>query len=127
MNWEETLSLGETQRLAMARLFYHAPTYAILDECTSAVSTAMEERLYDLCRQRNITCITIRWVSLVVIGCQAPARYFSVISSFYSYVSHRPALVAFHDAKLELDGAGSYTLTSVVASRCVYSFFLSWS
>lgn len=34
------------QRLAMARLFYHKPTFAILDECTSGVSTAMEERLY---------------------------------------------------------------------------------
>ena len=30
VNWEQSLSLGETQRLAMARLFYHQPLYAIM-------------------------------------------------------------------------------------------------
>lgn len=81
VNWEDKLSLGETQRLAMARLLYHRPVFAILDECTSAVSHAMERRLYRLCEEHKITCITI---------------------------SHRPALIALHDMRLELCGNGRY-------------------
>ena len=55
IKWEERLSLGEQQRLAMVRLFFHHPNYAILDECTSAVSTEIEELLYTECNRRKIT------------------------------------------------------------------------
>jgi ATP-binding cassette subfamily D (ALD) protein 3 len=58
-NWDDILSLGEQQRLSMARLFYHKPKFAILDDCTSAVSAKGERELYTLARDLNITLITI--------------------------------------------------------------------
>eukprot|EP00258_Populus_trichocarpa_P045087 XP_024461106.1 ABC transporter D family member 1 isoform X2 [Populus trichocarpa] len=81
VNWGEELSLGEQQRLGMARLFYHKPKFAILDECTSAVTTDMEERFCAKVQATGTSCITI---------------------------SHRPALVAFHDVVLSLDGEGGW-------------------
>eukprot|EP00746_Dinoflagellata_sp_MGD_P150916 gnl/MRDRNA2_/MRDRNA2_82672_c0_seq3.p1 gnl/MRDRNA2_/MRDRNA2_82672_c0~~gnl/MRDRNA2_/MRDRNA2_82672_c0_seq3.p1 ORF type:complete len:1287 (+),score=215.03 gnl/MRDRNA2_/MRDRNA2_82672_c0_seq3:83-3943(+) len=87
VNWEEILSLGEKQRLAMARLLYHKPKFAILDECTSAVTTDMEQRLFCMCRELNITCITI---------------------------SHRPALRRFHQRMLSIgDGKKGFKIENV--------------
>ncbi len=59
VRWEDVLSLGEQQRIGMARLFYHCPRYGVLDECTSAVSLDVEERLYREARRLGITCITL--------------------------------------------------------------------
>jgi ABC-type uncharacterized transport system fused permease/ATPase subunit len=87
VNWEDELSLGEKQRLAIARLIYHRPRFAILDECTSAVSREMERRLYAICEEHSITYVTI---------------------------SHRPALLAYHDQRLAIgDGKCGFTLTAI--------------
>ena len=59
MPWQNVLSLGEQQRIGMARLFYLAPAFAVLDECTSAVSLDVEERLYRAAHEKNVTCITL--------------------------------------------------------------------
>lgn len=104
INWGDELSLGEQQRLGMARLFYHKPKFAILDECTSAVTTDMEERFCAKVRAMGTSCITI---------------------------SHRPALVAFHDVVLSLDGEGGWSVhykrfVNQVGLPVIFSFTYSF-
>jgi ATP-binding cassette subfamily D (ALD) protein 3 len=43
----------------MARLFYHKPVFAVLDECTSAVSVDVEAILYETAKRRGITLFTV--------------------------------------------------------------------
>ncbi|CAG9817500.1 unnamed protein product [Phaedon cochleariae] len=85
-DWLDVLSGGEKQRVAMARLFYHQPQFAILDECTSAVSVDVEGSMYEYCREAGITLLT---------------------------VSHRKSLWQHHEYVLHLDGRGGYSFKAI--------------
>ncbi|KAI9804669.1 MAG: hypothetical protein M1833_006744 [Piccolia ochrophora] len=88
--WRDVLSGGLQQRVAMARLFYHAPKYAILDECTSSVTLEIERQMYETAKGLGITLMT---------------------------VSHRRSLWKYHHTILQFDGQGNYIFTKLDAER----------
>ncbi|KAF2749180.1 hypothetical protein M011DRAFT_466293 [Sporormia fimetaria CBS 119925] len=88
--WTDVLSGGLQQRVAMARLFYHAPKYAILDECTSSVTLEIERVMYDEAKRLGITLMT---------------------------VSHRRSLWKYHNKILQFDGQGNFIFTNLDAER----------
>ena len=51
-NWSQSLSLGEQQKLAFARILLHEPDILLLDEATSSLDEGSEAHLYEMLTSR---------------------------------------------------------------------------
>ncbi len=80
-HWNRMLSLGEQQRLGLARALLHAPQYLFLDEATASLDEASEAALYRLIEEK------LPATTIVSIG-------------------HRSTLEAFHQRNVELTRDG---------------------
>jgi putative ATP-binding cassette transporter len=80
-HWNRMLSLGEQQRLGLARALLHAPQYLFLDEATASLDEAAETALYRLLEEK------LPATTIVSIG-------------------HRSTLEAFHQRNVVLAREG---------------------
>jgi putative ATP-binding cassette transporter len=76
--WDQTLSGGEKQRLAFARILLHRPDIIVLDEATSALDPESQDKLMEL--------LTTELAATTLVS-----------------VGHRPELEAFHSRKIVLE------------------------
>ena len=80
-HWNRMLSVGEQQRLGIARAILHAPDFLFLDEATASLDEAAEAAVYRLLEQR------LAHTTMVSIG-------------------HRSTLAAFHHRRLTFNREG---------------------
>ncbi|HEX2134809.1 MAG TPA: ATP-binding cassette domain-containing protein, partial [Microvirga sp.] len=88
--WAQTLSLGEQQRVAVARALLARPDWLFLDEATAALDEATEEAIYRVIEER------LPDTTIVSIG-------------------HRSTLAAYHQRRLEMRPTDSGLFTPVEA------------
>jgi putative ATP-binding cassette transporter len=90
-DWSRILSLGEQQRLGIARVLLNRPQVVFLDEASSAMDESLEYSMYQLLRESLPDAI------LVSVG-------------------HRSSLLEFHHQELQLLGDGQWRLQALAPS-----------
>ncbi|CBY24612.1 unnamed protein product [Oikopleura dioica] len=58
-NWGRCLSLGEQQKVALARVFYRKPDLVFLDESTSGIPEDEETKIYQELKNQGISYVSI--------------------------------------------------------------------
>jgi vitamin B12/bleomycin/antimicrobial peptide transport system ATP-binding/permease protein len=92
-HWNRMLSLGEQQRLGLARALLHAPNYLFLDEATASLDEPSEAALYRL--------LALRLPDTTVVS-----------------IGHRSTLEAFHQRQVTMVRDGDrFTLRDAVAAK----------
>jgi len=91
-NWSMALSIGEQQRLAIARALLLSPDWLYLDEATSALDAENEERMYTLLEER--------------------LPHATILS-----IAHRPEIAKYHDRRLTIDPAMATASVSAIAAE----------
>jgi ABC-type Mn2+/Zn2+ transport system ATPase subunit len=77
-SWDQTLSGGEKQRLAFARMFLQGPEIVVLDEATASTRSSKPDRLMEKLVQRSAR------MTLISVG-------------------HRAELESYHNRKITLE------------------------
>lgn len=87
-DWGHTLSLGEQQRVAFARVLLQKPNWLFLDEATSALDENTEQAIYQM-----------------IVDTMANTAIISV--------GHRSTLMKYHKTKIELNSKGNCTISKI--------------
>jgi vitamin B12/bleomycin/antimicrobial peptide transport system ATP-binding/permease protein len=91
-NWSMALSVGEQQRIAIARALLLKPDWLYLDEATAALDAENEKQMYDLLKAHlpNATILSI---------------------------AHRPAVAQYHDRRLAIDPKAQAAVIGPIAAE----------
>lgn len=86
-DWTHILSLGEQQRLAMARVLLHRPKVVFLDEASASMDEGLEDMMYRTLQSLSTT-------TLISVG-------------------HRSTLLKYHNTRLTVLGGGAWEVERI--------------